>query len=142
MRMAAIGMLFVRHSFRTMFKIRDCTNCWRWQLVCVQFCISCEYSSALRKKFTDFQANLGFRTSVFLSCIGRGCSTYCRRQGKPHTQMEQSKKKKVTIQKVGLAVPIISVEIHQHTVTICLFYEQQWTRSSFVQTFAQTFWRS
>lgn len=35
-----------------------------------------------------------------------------------------------------LKIPIISAGIHQYTVTICLFYEQQWTRNSFVQTFA------
>lgn len=42
--------------------------------------------------------------------------TLKRIKGKPHTQMEESKKKKVTIYKLGFAASIISITIYQHTV--------------------------
>lgn len=65
--------------------------------------------------------NLDIRTSMFLSYIDRGC--------------------RFTIYRFGVPAPILSIRIYHHTITICLFHEQQWTRSSFalVQSFAETF---
>lgn len=141
MRMAAIGVLFVRHSFRTPFKIRDYTNCWGWQLVCVQFCIFCEDSWVHKNLLIfreTFMSGLPYSYPTLIEGAALTLEENKRQTPYPNGRIQEEKGD-------YLQTWVCCIHYIYHNLpTYCLFYEQQWTRSSFalVQSFAQTFWGS